>query len=77
MYPRASPSVVGLFSEIQAAGYSSCMRGRGADASGMFMNVSSSARMPIWPSMFTINTVCSMSRSDIALMPLRTLAGLS
>eukprot|EP00959_Pyramimonas_sp_CCMP1952_P422991 8860626-Pyramimonas_sp.AAC.1 len=44
---------------------------------GMFMNVPSSARMPIWPSVFTINTVCCMPRSDIALMPLRALAGLS
>eukprot|EP00959_Pyramimonas_sp_CCMP1952_P421955 8839439-Pyramimonas_sp.AAC.1 len=68
---------MGFFSKIQAVGYSPCMCGRGADASGMFMNVSSSARMPIWPSVFTINTARSKPRSDIALMPLRALTGLS
>eukprot|EP00959_Pyramimonas_sp_CCMP1952_P342803 7181596-Pyramimonas_sp.AAC.1 len=77
MHPRASSSVVGLFSKIQAAGYSSCMCGRGADADGMFINVSSSARMPIWSSVFTINATCSMSPSDIALVPLRAPTGLS
>eukprot|EP00959_Pyramimonas_sp_CCMP1952_P286547 5992031-Pyramimonas_sp.AAC.1 len=41
------------------------------------MHVPSSARMPIWPSVFTINTACSMSRSGIALMPLRALTRLS
>eukprot|EP00959_Pyramimonas_sp_CCMP1952_P441078 9234035-Pyramimonas_sp.AAC.1 len=74
MHPRASSSAMVFFSKIQDVGYSACMRGRGADASGTFMNASSSARMPIWPSVCTINTVCNMSRSDIALMPLRTLA---
>eukprot|EP00959_Pyramimonas_sp_CCMP1952_P105263 2200503-Pyramimonas_sp.AAC.1 len=71
MYLRASSSVVGFFSKVQAVGYSSCARGSDADVVGMFTNVSSSARM------FTINTECSTSRSDIALMPLRALTGLS
>eukprot|EP00959_Pyramimonas_sp_CCMP1952_P000080 1419-Pyramimonas_sp.AAC.1 len=47
MYPRASSSVMGFFSNIQAVGYSSYVYGRDADAVGMFMNVSSSTRMPI------------------------------
>eukprot|EP00959_Pyramimonas_sp_CCMP1952_P439642 9203846-Pyramimonas_sp.AAC.1 len=68
---------MGFFSKTQAVGYSSCMCGCGADVSGIFMNVSSSARMATWPSVFTINTVCSMSRSDMALLPLRALTGLS
>eukprot|EP00959_Pyramimonas_sp_CCMP1952_P394478 8265657-Pyramimonas_sp.AAC.1 len=68
---------MGFFSKIQAVGYSSCMWGCCADESGIFMNVSSSARMATCPSVFPINTVCSMSRSDMALLPQRALTGLS
>eukprot|EP00959_Pyramimonas_sp_CCMP1952_P286196 5984822-Pyramimonas_sp.AAC.1 len=48
MHPRASSSATATgFSKIQAAGYSSYMRGRDADAGGTFMNEASSARMPV------------------------------
>eukprot|EP00959_Pyramimonas_sp_CCMP1952_P337904 7076280-Pyramimonas_sp.AAC.1 len=48
-----------------------------ADESGIFMNASTSARMATCPSARTINTACSTSRSDVVLLPLRALTGLS
>eukprot|EP00959_Pyramimonas_sp_CCMP1952_P263512 5510556-Pyramimonas_sp.AAC.1 len=67
---------MGCFSEVQADGYSSFRWGCCAE-SGMFSRVSSSARIAICPSVLTINTVCNASRSDMAPVPLRTLARLS
>eukprot|EP00959_Pyramimonas_sp_CCMP1952_P203743 4260694-Pyramimonas_sp.AAC.1 len=66
---------MGCFSKIQADGNSPRMWGRCAE-SGTFSKVFSSARMAIFPSVLTASTARSISRSDMALVPLRTPTGL-